>query len=171
MQLARSCPVGAPVALRSAKLVLHGLSKRPTFIQPTAIHALPVSELVQDAHHHLSSLYDVADAVAAAAADTSKSSSGFLSPLTDTLEDVLKNIQDQLDRLHVPYSYGYSIIALTILVKAVTFPLTKKQASSAAARVYDIDHCTAFGPCSTRHMTPTSLLVCVENVQQDCSTA
>ena len=22
--------------------------------------------------------------------------------------------------------------------------------------VYEIDHCTAFGPCSTRHMTPTS---------------
>jgi len=120
-------------AFRPAKLVLHGLSRRPTFIQPTAIHALPVSELVQDAHHHLSSLYDVADAVAAAAANTSKSSSGFLSPLTDTLEDVLKNIQDQLDRLHVPYSYGYSIIALTILVKAVTFPLTKKQVESSLA--------------------------------------
>ena len=26
----------------------------------------------------------------------------------------------------------------------------------------EIDHCTAFGPCSTRHMTPTSLLVCVQ---------
>jgi YidC/Oxa1 family membrane protein insertase len=78
-------------------------------------------------------LYDVADAVAAAAADTTKSSSGFLSPLTDTLEDVLKNIQNQLDKLHVPYSYGYSIIVLTMLVKAVTFPLTKKQASSAAS--------------------------------------
>ena len=30
------------------------------------------------------------------------------------------------------------------------------------AYIHEIDYCTAFGPCSTRHMTPTSLLVCVE---------
>ena len=29
--------------------------------------------------------------------------------------------------LGVPYSYGYAILALTLLVKVVTFPLTKKQ--------------------------------------------
>ena len=28
--------------------------------------------------------------------------------------------------------------------------------------LYEIDHCTAFGPCSTRGITPTILLVCVE---------
>ena len=28
--------------------------------------------------------------------------------------------------------------------------------------LYEIDHCTAFRPCSPRHMTPTNLLVCVE---------
>ena len=28
--------------------------------------------------------------------------------------------------------------------------------------IYEIDHCTAHGPCSTRHMTPTILLVCGE---------
>ena len=26
--------------------------------------------------------------------------------------------------------------------------------------LYEIDHCTALGPCSTCHMTPTSFLVC-----------
>ena len=31
-----------------------------------------------------------------------------------------------------------------------------------ACIIYEIDHCTALGPCSTGHMTPTSLLVCVE---------
>jgi len=31
--------------------------------------------------------------------------------------------------------------------------------------IYGIDHCTACGPCSTRHMTPTSLLVCVERTR------
>ena len=32
-----------------------------------------------------------------------------------------------LDKLHVPYSYGFSIILLTVLVKALTFPLSRKQ--------------------------------------------
>ena len=28
--------------------------------------------------------------------------------------------------------------------------------------IHEIEHCRAFGPCSILHMTPTSLLVCVE---------
>jgi len=39
----------------------------------------------------------------------------------------MQSIQSQLDKLHVPYSYGYSIIILTAMVKLVTLPLTKKQ--------------------------------------------
>lgn len=37
-------------------------------------------------------------------------------------------LQDGLKRLNVPYSYGWSIVALTALIKVATFPLTKKQA-------------------------------------------
>jgi YidC/Oxa1 family membrane protein insertase len=33
----------------------------------------------------------------------------------------------------VPYSYGWSIIALTVFVKLATFPLTKKQVESSIA--------------------------------------
>ena len=33
--------------------------------------------------------------------------------------------------LHVPYSYGFAIILLTVLVKALTFPLSKKQVTAA----------------------------------------
>ena len=33
--------------------------------------------------------------------------------------------------LHVPYSYGFAIILLTVLVKALTFPLSKKQVTTA----------------------------------------
>ena len=33
-----------------------------------------------------------------------------------------------LSMLHVPYSYGFAIILLTIIVKALTFPLSRKQA-------------------------------------------
>ena len=34
-------------------------------------------------------------------------------------------------QLHVPYSYGWSIIALTALVKLATYPLTKTQVRAA----------------------------------------
>ena len=36
-------------------------------------------------------------------------------------------------KLGVPYSYGFSIILLTLLVKIGTFPLTKKQVESTVA--------------------------------------
>lgn len=36
-------------------------------------------------------------------------------------------LKDGLSALHVPYAYGFAIILLTVLVKAATFPLTKKQ--------------------------------------------
>ena len=32
-----------------------------------------------------------------------------------------------LSSIHVPYSYGFSIILLTVLVKLGTFPLTRQQ--------------------------------------------
>jgi YidC/Oxa1 family membrane protein insertase len=46
---------------------------------------------------------------------------------------VLKVLKDGLSALHVPYPYGFAIILLTVLVKAATFPLTKKQVESAIA--------------------------------------
>lgn len=38
-------------------------------------------------------------------------------------------LKDGLATLNVPYSYGFAIILLTILVKAATYPLTKQQVS------------------------------------------
>ncbi|KAF6261609.1 60Kd inner membrane protein-domain-containing protein [Scenedesmus sp. NREL 46B-D3] len=103
----------------------------------SSVHALPVSEIHAELHTHLSAAFDLADAAAAAASSTASSSSsssgGFLAPLTDTLETVLKTIQTELDKLKVPYSYGYSIIILTAMVKLVTLPLTKKQVESTMA--------------------------------------
>lgn len=97
--------------------------------QQTKLCALPVDQLVHDLHAHAAAVYDLADAAAAAADTGSSSSSGFLSPLTDTLETVLKTIQSQLNRYNAPYSYGYSIILLTVFVKMLTLPLTKIQVS------------------------------------------
>ncbi|XP_075109782.1 ALBINO3-like protein 1, chloroplastic isoform X2 [Nicotiana tabacum] len=85
-------------------------------------------------------LYTVADAAVSGSADTvvntvesSKQNSDWLSGITNGMESVLKVLKDGLSTLHVPYSYGFAIILLTILVKAATFPLTKKQVESAMA--------------------------------------
>ena len=52
---------------------------------------------------------------------------GWLSPITNTLDYTLQQIQTGLDQLHVPYSYGWAIIGLTVATKIVTFPFTKVQ--------------------------------------------
>ncbi|XP_059316362.1 ALBINO3-like protein 1, chloroplastic [Lycium ferocissimum] len=89
-------------------------------------------------------LYTVADAaVVSGSGDTTvvdgatesakQNSSDWLSGITNGMESVLKVLKDGLSTLHVPYSYGFAIILLTILVKAATFPLTKKQVESAMA--------------------------------------
>ena len=50
--------------------------------------------------------------------------------MADLLEAVLKALDGGLEALHVPYSYGFAIILLTVAVKTVTLPLTKKQIES-----------------------------------------
>ena len=42
-------------------------------------------------------------------------------------------IDQGLEGLNVPYSYGYAILVLTVVVKLVTFPLTKKQVEGSIA--------------------------------------
>jgi YidC/Oxa1 family membrane protein insertase len=125
--------------------------------------ALPASELadaIQQSYDvAYQSLYDLASSAAAVAGNASSSGSSttaaaaaaadaaaaattaasggsdtsWFGPLTNSLEAVLKQIQGVLVKLGVPYSYGYSIILLTVLVKIVTFPLTKTQVESAMA--------------------------------------
>lgn len=41
----------------------------------------------------------------------------------------MQGLDSGLAQLHVPYSYGFAIILLTVGVKALTFPLSRKQAS------------------------------------------
>jgi len=72
------------------------------------------------------------DAVAAAA-DTASKKSSWTSFFSDPLEAFLKQIDNVLDAAHVPYSYGFSIIILTILVKVATYPLSAKQVQSTLA--------------------------------------
>lgn len=84
--------------------------------------------------HHMMMLGDadpsaVVDA-AAAAADVPQKSGGFMSVFSDSFETFLKVIDSVLDGAGVPYSYGFSIIVLTLLVKLGTYPLSAKQVES-----------------------------------------
>ncbi|CAJ1853564.1 unnamed protein product [Sphenostylis stenocarpa] len=84
-------------------------------------------------------LYTIADAAVSSSSDTvaasatAKQSNDWLSGITNYMETILKVLKDGLSALHVPYAYGFAIILLTVLVKAATFPLTKKQVESALA--------------------------------------
>ncbi|KAI9080870.1 hypothetical protein K1719_037179 [Acacia pycnantha] len=81
-------------------------------------------------------LYTVADAAVSSSdtvATSANQSNDWLSGVTGYMESVLKVLKDGLSALHVPYAYGFAIILLTILVKAATFPLTKKQVESSLA--------------------------------------
>jgi YidC/Oxa1 family membrane protein insertase len=73
----------------------------------------------------------VADATQAASDAVQKNdNSGPLNFLTGIMESTLNLLESGLQTIHVPYAYGFAIILLTILVKAVTFPLTKQQVES-----------------------------------------
>ncbi|CAK9137359.1 unnamed protein product [Ilex paraguariensis] len=82
-------------------------------------------------------LYTIADAVVSGSSDTvttaAKQNNDWLSGITNSMETVLKVLKDGLSTLHIPYAYGFAIILLTVLVKAATFPLSKKQVESAMA--------------------------------------
>ena len=73
----------------------------------------------------------VADAAAVATdADVPAKSGGFMSIFADSFEAFLKVIDNVLTNMNVPYSYGFSIIVLTLLVKIATYPLSAKQVES-----------------------------------------
>jgi len=78
-----------------------------------------------------------ADAVStagdAATAAGTAAKTGFFNTIADALESILQFYQTKLDAAQVPYSYGWSIILLTLTIKIVTFPLTKKQVESSMA--------------------------------------
>ncbi|TVU21868.1 hypothetical protein EJB05_31539 [Eragrostis curvula] len=89
-------------------------------------------------------LYTLADAAvvaadAAAGGDAEQAAAavqkngGWFGFISEALEVVLKVLKDGLSAVHIPYSYGFAIILLTIIVKAATLPLTKQQVESTLA--------------------------------------
>ncbi|GAB4824378.1 Inner membrane protein PPF-1, chloroplastic [Ancistrocladus abbreviatus] len=90
-------------------------------------------------------LYTLADAAISASPSTGDAAAsgsagavvqkngGWFGFISDSMEVVLKVLNDLLTTVHVPYAYGFAIILLTVLVKVATFPLTKKQVESTLA--------------------------------------
>ena len=68
-----------------------------------------------------------------AVVQTATKSTGPFTFIADGLEAILKVIDSGLEAVHVPYSYGFAIIILTVMVKILTFPLSKQQVESSIA--------------------------------------
>lgn len=81
-------------------------------------------------------VYTIADAAVSASPESvsnTKQSNDWLSGIANYMETVLKVLKNGLSTVHTPYAYGFAIILLTVIVKAATFPLSKKQVESAMA--------------------------------------
>ncbi|XP_058203067.1 inner membrane protein PPF-1, chloroplastic [Rhododendron vialii] len=130
--------------------LLHPLPRRTTRLLSTRVnlsfHDLPpipsfdssadFSAIVSRAEGLLYTLADAAVAVdPAASTDPAavQKNGGWFSFIADGMEVVLKVLKDGLTAVHVPYAYGFAIILLTVIVKLVTFPLTKQQVESSLA--------------------------------------
>ncbi|GMJ13251.1 hypothetical protein HRI_004994300 [Hibiscus trionum] len=96
-----------------------------------------IRELFTRAESFLYTIADAAvsssDTITTTTTTTAKQNNDWLSGIADSMETILKVLKDGLSALHVPYAYGFAIILLTVLVKAATFPLTRKQVESTMA--------------------------------------
>ncbi|KAL5075874.1 hypothetical protein RYX36_014858 [Vicia faba] len=126
---------GCTKRFRRGSLSVARFGLQPGFLPEPEDAEFVVRELVNRAE---GLLYTIADA-AVSNSDTVvtttavKQSNDWLSGITNYMETILKVLKDGLSTLHVPYAYGFAIIMLTVLVKAATFPLTRKQVESAMA--------------------------------------
>lgn len=94
-------------------------------------HAVSLSLTLADAGAAVGS--DPAAQSAAEVVEQGSKTGGFFGPIAALFENTLKLLDSGLATLHVPYSYGFAIILLTIIVKILTFPLTRKQVVSTMA--------------------------------------
>ncbi|KAE8705500.1 ALBINO3-like protein 1 [Hibiscus syriacus] len=110
---------------------------KPGFLPDPDASEGAIRELFTRAESFLYTIADAAvsssDTITTTTATTAKQNNDWLSGIADSMETVLKVLKDGLSGLHVPYAYGFAIILLTVLVKAATFPLTRKQVESTMA--------------------------------------
>eukprot|EP00891_Asterochloris_glomerata_P004985 jgi/Astpho2/4985/Aster-06718 len=99
------------------------------------------SQLDHFAARLTTSMLTLADAAASVGVDpltlsdtaSAKQDGGPFGFLAAFFEKILKVLDSGLTATGIPYSYGFAIITLTILVKVATFPLSKKQVESTIA--------------------------------------
>ncbi|XP_045812957.1 ALBINO3-like protein 1, chloroplastic [Trifolium pratense] len=110
---------------------------QPGFLPEPEDAEFVIRELYNRAEGLLYTIADAAvsssDTVVTTTTSTAKQNNDWFSGITNYMETILKVLKDGLSTLHVPYAYGFAIIMLTVLVKAATFPLTKKQVESGLA--------------------------------------
>ncbi|GLU11635.1 hypothetical protein SLE2022_283680 [Rubroshorea leprosula] len=112
---------------------------RVSFNEIPPIHSFDSSSvdfqaMISKAESLLYTLADAAVAVDSAANDAApQKNGGWFGFISDSMEFVLKVLKGGLEALHIPYAYGFAIILLTVIVKVVTFPLTKQQVESTLA--------------------------------------
>ncbi|KAF8071109.1 ALB3.2 [Scenedesmus sp. PABB004] len=143
--LARGAAAPAALLRRRAPGALGRPLVRRARLAPRAM--LPGMEHVAALHSHAASLHGLAQSLAtladadstveaaASAATTAASSQGggAFGFLADGFEAFLKVLEGGLERAGVPYSYGFAIIILTLLVKGATYPLSRKSMESTMA--------------------------------------
>ncbi|MFS7986835.1 putative membrane insertase YidC/ALB3/OXA1/COX18, membrane insertase YidC/Oxa1 [Helianthus anomalus] len=144
--------IGTPFPSLSRR---HGLISQRTKLISTSINfsfngfspvssldgvSVDFAEIASRAESFMYTLADAAVAVDAAgtgsgesAVTTVQKSGGWFGFISDAMEVVLKVLKDGLSAVHVPYSYGFAIILLTVIVKLATLPLTKQQVESTLA--------------------------------------
>lgn len=121
-------------AIVRSRLVVEALPQ--SMIESVAHHANVVATLAEDSVITAAASATgaaVTTATDAAVTAVARSNSGPFDALAVVFENVLELLNDLLEKAHVPYSYGFAIIALTVLVKAATFPLSMKQVQSTVA--------------------------------------
>ncbi|TQE03262.1 hypothetical protein C1H46_011163 [Malus baccata] len=103
-------------------------------INPFDHSPVDVASLLSRAEGLLYTIADAAVAVDPSSADAAaQKNGGWFGFISDAMEFVLKILKGGLDAVHVPYSYGFAIILLTVIVKLATLPLTKQQVESTLA--------------------------------------
>ena len=101
-----------------------------------AEHIDPLVQVAQYAHHHLDllhhsiSLADGADPAAGAVSIYSKvDKTGPIGGFASVIETIIDTFHTTLNNAGIKNSYGFSIIGFTIIIKALTFPLTTQHPS------------------------------------------
>jgi len=102
-----------------------------------AEHIDPLVQVAQYAHHHLDllhhsiSLADGADPAAGAVSIYSKvDKTGPIGGFASVIETIIDTFHTTLNNAGIKNSYGFSIIGFTIIIKALTLPLTTQQLES-----------------------------------------